>query len=39
MPGKKCLYKERMEGADSITSMDKPNRNKVSAVGKGQVIK
>ena len=39
MSDKKCLYKERMEWADSIASMDKTSRNKDSAVGKGQVSK
>jgi hypothetical protein len=39
MPDKKCLYRERMESADSITSMDKTSRNSVSAVGAEQVSK
>ena len=39
MPDKKCLYKDRMELADSIANIDKTNRNKDSAVGKEQVSK
>ncbi len=39
MPDKKCLYKERMESADSIASMDSTDRNRVSAVGAGKVAK
>ncbi len=39
IPDKKCLYRERMESADSITSMDKTSRNSVSAVGAEQVSK
>ena len=39
MPDKKCLYKERMESADSIASMDSTNKNRVSAVGTEKVAK
>lgn len=39
MPDKKCLYKERMESADSIASMDRTSKNKVSAVGAEKVSK
>ena len=39
MPDKKCLYKERMESADSIASMDSTSRKRVSTVGAGNVEK
>ncbi len=33
MPDKKCLYRERMESADSIASMANTSKNRLSAVG------
>jgi hypothetical protein len=39
MPDKKCLYKERMEFADSVVSIDKINRNRVCAVGAEAEVK
>ena len=39
MPDKKCLYKGRMESADSIASMDSTSRKRVSAGGAGNVEK
>ena len=39
MPDKKCLYKGRMESADSIASMDSTSRKRVSAAGAGNVEK
>ena len=39
MSDKKCLYKERMESADSIARMDSTRRKRVSAVGAGNVEK
>lgn len=37
MPNKKCMYKEQMEWADSIASMDKIRINKDSAVSMEQI--
>lgn len=39
MPDKKCLYKGRMESADSIASMDSTSRKRVPAGGAGNVEK
>ncbi len=39
MPNIKCPYKERMESADSIASMDSTDRKRVSAVGAGNAGK
>ena len=39
IPDKKCLYKERMEAADSIASIDNASRNRVSIVGEEKVLK
>ena len=38
MPNIKCPYKERMESADSIASMDSTDRKRVSAVGAGNAL-
>jgi len=39
IPHKKCLYKERMEPADSVARIDNTKRNRVSAVGTEKVVK
>ena len=39
MPDKKCLYKEHMESADTVASIDKINKNSVSAVGAEKEVK
>ena len=39
MLDKKCLYRERIEGADSIARMDKMIRNRFSTVGVEQDAK
>lgn len=39
MPDKKCLYRERTESADSIASMAKISKNRLSAVGTAKVTK
>lgn len=39
IPDKKCLYRERMEPADSIARIDNTSRNKVSIVGTEKVLK
>ncbi len=39
MPDKKCLYRERMESADSIASMANTSKNRLSAVGTAKVTK
>ena len=39
MPDKKCLYRERIESADSIASIANTNKNRLSAVGAAKVGK
>ena len=39
MLDKKCLYKEQMESADSVASIDKINKNSISAVGEEKEVK
>ena len=39
MPDKKCLYRERMESADSIASIANISKNRLSAVGAAKVEK
>ncbi len=39
IPDRKCLYRERMESADSIARMDNTNRNNISIVGMEKVLK
>ena len=39
MPARKCRYRDRMEPADSIASMDSTSRNSVSAVGADNIEK
>ncbi len=39
MADKKCLYRERMESADSIASMANTSKNRLSAVGEAKAEK
>ena len=39
MPDKKCLYRERMEYADSIANIANTSKNRLSAVGAANVEK
>ena len=39
MPDKKCLYRDRMESADSIASIDNTSKNRLSEVGTAKVEK